>query len=260
MIIGNYKIVEKISEGSFGRTYRGEHSLLKTPVCVKEEIAFHATKDVRYKDWFREEARILFDINHPLLPNCKDYFESDDNQIMVMSFVPGDSLDKIVSKNGFIDDEHICWIMMRCLDALAYLHNKKRIIHCDIKPQNIILNTKDHDAFIVDLGLCSVAPTGHTKPKGGSQFFMPPEFELGKPPLPAADIYSLGKVAVYLSGGSAATGANNMIEPLKSLIARMIRHDPMARPQDTVQVSQEILELRKSVWARTSTLEEIKFK
>lgn len=259
MNVGNYKILSVLSEGSFGRTYRAEHTLLKTVVCLKEEIAFHATGDVRYQEWFREEAKLLFDINHPLLPNCKDYFESPD-QLMVMSFVPGDSLDKIVNKNGFIDDEHICWILMRCSDALAYLHHKKKIIHCDIKPQNIILNTKEHDAFIVDLGLCAVAPMGYTKPKGGSQFFMPPEFELGKPPLPAADIYSLGKVAVYLSGGNAATGVSLLIDPLKELVNRMIRQDPMARPQSIMEVNEEIIEIRKKVWGRLSTLEEIKFK
>lgn len=260
MNIGNYKIVRQISEGSFGRTYLGCHNFLNINVCLKEEIAFHATGDLRYKDWFREEAKLLFDINHPLLPNCKDYFESSDDQIMIMSFVPGDSLDKIVAKNGFVDDEHICWILMRCCDALAYLHHKKRIIHCDIKPQNIILNTQEHDAFLVDLGLCSVAPMAQTKPKGGSQFFMPPEFELGKPPLPCADIYSLGKVAIYLSGGNPATGANKMMKPLKDLVNQMIRQDPLARPQDVLEINSAILELRKKVWNRISTLEEIKFK
>lgn len=265
MNIGSYKILSVLSEGSFGRTYRAEHCLLKTTVCVKEEIAFHATGDARYQEWFKEEAKLLFDIHHPLLPNCKDYFElpNDQNtydQLMVMSFVPGDSLDKIINKNGFIDDEHICWILMRCLDALAYLHHKKKIIHCDIKPQNIILNTKDHDAFIIDLGLCSVAPMAQTKPKGGSEFFMPPEFELGRPPLPAADIYSLGKVAIYLSGGNPATGVNNLIPPLNELISKMIRQDPLARPQSVIEINEEIIEIRKKVWGRLSTLEEIKFK
>lgn len=259
MNIGSYKLLSKISEGSFGRTYLAEHLLLKNLVCIKEEIGFHATGDVRYKDWFREEAKLLFDINHPLLPNCKDYFESPE-QIMVMSFIPGDSLDKIVTKNGFIDDEHICWILMRCADALAYMHHKKKIIHCDIKPQNIILNTKEHDAFLVDLGLCAVAPIAQTKPKGGSQFFMPPEFELGKPPIPASDIYSLGKVAIYLAGGNVATGTSKIIEPLKILINKMIRQDVLARPQNVVEISEEILDIRKKVWGRLSTLEEIKYR
>lgn len=259
MNIGSYKLLNKISEGSFGRTYLGKHISLNTDVCIKEEIGFHATGDVRYKDWFREEAKLLFDINHPLLPHCKDYFESPD-QIMVMSFIPGDSLDKVVAKNGFIDDEHICWILTRCIDALSYLHHKKKIVHCDIKPQNIILNTKEHDASIVDLGLCSVAPVAQTKPKGGSQFFMPPEFESGKPPIPASDIYSLGKVAIYLSGGNVATGSSKIVDPLRILINKMIRQDPLARQQNVVEISEEILDIRKRVWGRISTLEEIKFR
>jgi serine/threonine protein kinase len=253
--IGNYTLLKKISEGSFGRTYFAEHSILKSKVCIKEEI----TENKIYQDWFREEARLLWDICHPSLPTLKDYFESPD-QVMVMSFILGDSLDKVVEKHGFIDDEHLCWILQRCLDAMSYLHYKG-IVHCDIKPQNIILNTKEHNAILVDFGLSAVKSGANTKPKGGTEFYLPPEFELGKPPIPASDIYSLGKVAVFLAGGNPATGSLPYInDSLKELIYEMIRHDPMHRPSDARELSEKILELRKKQWGRVSTLEEIKFK
>lgn len=252
--IGNYQIIKTIAEGAFGRTYYAEHKELRVPVCIKQE----STGDSIYQSWFREEARLLWDVCHPSLPTLKDYFESPD-QIMVMSFVQGDSLDKVVAKNGFIDDEHICWILQRCLDALSYLHYKG-IVHCDIKPQNIILHIKEHNAVIVDFGLCTIKPGAQTKPKGGTQYYMPPEYPLGKPPLPAGDIYSLGKVAVYLSGGNPASGNMKVVEPLASLLQKMIRQDPLTRPQDARELSAEILDIRKSIWGRTSTLEEIKYK
>lgn len=252
--IGNYTIVRNLSEGAFGRTYYAEHSILKTPVCLKQE----ATGDRTFKSWFREEAKLLWDVCHPSLPTLKDYFESPE-QIMVMSFVPGDNLEKVKKERGAVDDEHICWILQRCLDALSYLHYKG-IVHCDIKPQNIILHTHEHNAIIVDFGLCTVGPDAHTKPKGGTEDYLPPEFLLGKPPIPASDIYSLGKVAVFLSGGNPATGKGKFCKPLEDLVNRMIRLDPLARPQDAREINNEISRIRKDVWGRISTLEEIKFK
>lgn len=254
MNVGNYNIVRTLSEGAFGRTYYAEHAILKTPVCLKQE----ATGDPMYQRWFREEAKLLWDVCHPSLPTLKDYFESPE-QIMVMSFIQGDSLDKVKKDHGAVDDEHICWILQRCLDALSYLHYKG-IVHCDIKPQNIILHTREHNAIIVDFGLCTVGPDAYSKPKGGTEYYMPPEFPLGKPPLPAGDIYSLGKVAVYLSGGNPATGTSKLCEPLAALVGRMIRQDPLSRPQDARSLSNEITKIRKQVWGRISTLEEIKFK
>ena len=251
--IGNYDIISKISEGSFGITYKAKHSKLGKLVCAKQE----ATGDTLYQKWFREEAMLLWDINHPSLPTLKDYIETNDEQMIVMSFINGDSIDKVVKKNGCIDEEHICWILQRLLDALSYLHYNG-VIHCDIKPQNIILNFKEHNAILVDFGLCTVGSTANTQPKGGTEYYMPPEFELGKPPLPASDIYSLGKIAIYLSGGNVATGTNKLTM-LKDLVAEMIRYDPLARPQTANEILSRIVEIRRKTFGRTSTLEEIKF-
>lgn len=256
MIIGNYKIIKELSEGSFGRTYYAEHVLLKNPICLKEEI----TKDPIFMEWFKTEAKLLWDIHHPSLPTLKDYFEINDRQYIAMSFIEGDSLTKITQQKGFIDDEHICWILQRCLDALSYLHYNG-VIHCDIKPENIILDIPKHNAIIVDFGMSSIAPGKKTLPKGGTEFYMPPEFKLGKPPIPSVDIYSLGKVALFLTGGNVQNNKFPVMKPeLKSLIEEMIRQDPLARSQEVDSINKRIQKLRMSIWGRPSTKEEIKFR
>jgi serine/threonine-protein kinase len=256
--IGAYKVLKQISEGAFGRTFLGQHSLLGTKVCLKQE----KTGDPTYKQLFEAEARLLWDIRHVSLPTLKDYYDAPEyGQVMAMSFIEGDDLEDLVLKRGAIDDEHICWILQRVLDALSYLHHR-RVIHCDIKPQNIILDIPAHNAVLVDFGLYVADPDARTQPKGGTAFYLPPEFLLGLPPLPAADLYSLGMTAVRMSGGDIRTGVlpKDMHPDLAAFIGGMIRRDPMARPQAAGPLNDALSALRKKVFGRGSTLEEFKMR
>ncbi len=257
MQIGNYLIKKTIAEGSFGRTYLAEHVLLKVPVCIKQE----STLKPEYQAWFKQEARLLWDINHTSLPSLKDYIETTDQQLIVMSFIKGKTLDKIVEENGFIDDEHLCWILQRCLDGLSYLHYKG-LIHCDLKPQNIILNIEEHNATIIDFGMVVDGPNAITKPKGGTNGYMPPEFLQGKPPIPQSDLFSLGKVMMYLSGGNIVTNQlpESMCKELKYLLLWMTRFDPLARPENTIEINNLISTLRMKIWNRSSTVDMISYR
>lgn len=256
MRIGNYKVIKQISEGSFGRTFLGTHMVNGKKVCLKQD----KTGDPVFQDLFRQEADLLWDLHHVSLPTAKDRIEDPNfGPVVVMSFIEGEDLQTIVERGGAIDPEHVCWILQRILDALSYLHYHK-VIHCDIKPQNIILDIPVHNAVLVDFGLYVKNPDQMSKAKGGTQFFMPPEFLQGLPPLPASDLYSLGMTAVHLLGGNVQTGTipRHVPAPLRSLIERMIRRDPLARPQDARTLNYELAQLRKAVFGRSSTQEAFK--
>jgi serine/threonine-protein kinase len=256
--VGQYEVVRKIGEGTFGRTFYATHRLLGTPVCIKQE----KTGDAVFRQLFEQEAKLLWGLRHASLPTLKDYYdERDFGQMMVMSFIEGDSLRTMVERDGPVDDEHVCWILQRVLDAMSYLHYHG-VIHCDVKPDNIICHTREHNAVLVDFGLYAANPDGTTRAKGGTDNYMPPEFANGLPPIPASDIYSLGKTAVSLLGGRPETGAlpPDVPKPLGALVDAMIRHDPRSRPQDARLLAGDIAEVRQRVWGRQSTLEEFKFK
>ncbi len=258
MKIGNYQVERQISEGAFGRTFLGRHRLLGEPVCIKQE----KTGDPAYMDLFREEAKILWGIHHVSLPTLKDYLEHPDfGQVAVMSYIEGESLADVLQRKGPVHDEHICWILQRVLDALSYLHYM-RAVHCDIKPANIILDIPTHNAVLVDFGLTIVGPGADARAKGGTPHFIPPEFQQGLPPIPASDIFSLGMTAVALSGGNVMNGAlpQDMDPRLSTFIAKMIRRDPMARPQDARKLNQELAGLRKTIFGRTATREAFKLR
>lgn len=251
--VGNYEIVRMISEGSFGRTFYGRHRRLGKPVCIKQE----KTGDPIFMDLFRKEAALLWDIKHESLPTVKEYYELPDfGQLIVMSFIEGDSLQDLVERDGFIDDEHICWILQRLLEAVSYLHYHK-VIHCDIKPQNIILNIAEHNAVLVDFGLCVVDPGAKTLAKGGTQYYIPPEFEKRFTPIPPSDLYSLGMTAVFMAGGNIRTGGlpSDMRPELIAFIQKMIRRDPLARPQDARRLNMELTKLRRALFGRSSSKE-----
>ena len=117
--LGNYEIVRQIAEGGFGRTYEARHRILGEKACVKQNL--HVSKDD--EKLLREEARLLWNIHHYLLPAMRDYFPAPDGSfIMVMSFVEGKTLEDAVKKHQAIHPEDVCWVTQRTLNALNYLH------------------------------------------------------------------------------------------------------------------------------------------
>jgi len=270
MDIGNYKVKKQIGEGAFGRTFKGVHKLLKVTACIKQE----KTGEKPYTELFREEAAILAKLRHPSLPSFIDYLEEPlpVGQILILSFIEGVPLDEFVrteiNSDGEpivkkpIDDEHICWIVDRLLSALSYLHGRWQIVHCDMKPGNIILDVEDHNASIIDLGMAAWKPDEWSKSKGGTPGFLPPEFSSGFPPIPASDIYSLGKIICSISGGDPLRGSlpDDMNPELKKFFEPWIRHDPKQRPQNCDKLRTDLMKLRRKVFGSSTCKEKFKFR
>lgn len=255
MKIGSYEILSKLGEGSFGRTFLAKHSLLGYKVVLKQE----KTADPPFMKLFEEEARMLQGMLHHGFPTLLDYFDTPDfGQVMALNYIEGITGDKLKP----VTDEHLCWILDRILQNLSYLHSHKKIIHCDLKPENIIINTKDHLVSIIDLGVSMGGIKATSKAKGGTQGFMPPEFELGLPPVTSSDIYSVGKIAIALTGGDVMAGEPpaDMNGDLKKIIRQMLLRDPRQRPIDANQLRGVFMDIRKKVWGRSATVEEIKYR
>src|SRR4030095_3744336 len=147
---GRYRIVGKLGEGGMGAVYEALDERLDATVALKETLF----TDERLRKQFEREARLLARMHHPALPRVSDHFAEGDGQFLVMPFIPGDDLSKMMAlKNGpFPPDQVLTW-GDQLLDALDYLHTQDpQIIHRDIKPQNLKLTGRGQ-IILLDFGL-----------------------------------------------------------------------------------------------------------
>ena len=151
--IGNYEIVNQLAEGGFGKTYLGKHLVLNEPVCIK----IPHENDSLFVEILLEEAKSIWDLRHYSLPVMRDIIKEPDRIGLVMSYIPGKTLEKIVEKVGPLEPEHVAWIVDRSLNVMQYLHYNE-VIHGDVKPQNIIIQPNTHQIVLVDFGLSAIKP------------------------------------------------------------------------------------------------------
>jgi serine/threonine protein kinase len=227
-IVGNYRIIEQIAEGGFGKTYRGEQIHLGAPVCLKHGH-YISPQDEKL---LMEEAASIWDLRHYSIPTMRDFFKMDDGSpVLVMSYVPGPTLEQIIKKVGKLDPEHVCWIAERSLNALKYLHYNG-VVHGDVKPQNIIIQPESHMIVLVDYGLSIIRPSWDSKSKGYTPYFASPEQIAGKTLIPESDLYSLGITMIYALGGDIETKRvpASVPDSLCKFIRKLVVRDVIYRP------------------------------
>lgn len=230
-IVGNYRIIAEIAEGGFGTTYRGENIVAGEPVCIKHCRHVSAA----YERVLIDEAKAIWDLRHYSLPVMRDFLRLDDGSLaLVMSYIPGMTLEQIVQKAGRIDPESLSWIVERVLNALMYLHYNG-VVHGDIKPQNIIVQPDKHAVVLVDFGLSVVKPTSTSDAKGFTPVFCSPEQLTGSPLLPESDFYSLAKTMLFALSGSVESVERlevpeDLPDALCDFIKRLLVKSVLGRP------------------------------
>lgn len=229
-VIGSYRILEKIAEGGFGVTYKAEHTTLGSLVCLKHASHISAEDE----ELLFGEARAMWDLRHFSIPAVRDVVRMPDKSVaLVMSYVPGLTLEQIIRKNypDGIDPEHVAWITERILNVLKYLHYHG-VVHGDVKPQNVIIQNDDHTVVLVDYGLSAIKPSRSDTTKGYTPLFAAPEQIEGKALVPETDLYGLGMTMIYALGGDIEHVKVPGTTPkhLCQLIKDFIRRDVLSRP------------------------------
>jgi serine/threonine protein kinase len=252
MQIGNYEIIKSIGEGGFARTYLGEHKILGEKACLKQNLNI-TNEDT---ELFMREAKLMWDIHHYSLPSVRDFFPAGDGSyVLAMSYVPGNDLEKIVTEKGPIHPEDVCWISQRMLGGLQYLHYNG-IVHCDVKPQNVIIQPREHNAVLVDYGLSAFRPKGDTKPVGYTPAYVAPELANGNPPTPASDYYGVGLTMIFAFGGNIIDKScpSGVPDALKDFVDELIRYDPKERPDwEKTDLIERLSDIRLKVFKRKHT-------
>lgn len=165
-----YTLIEQIGSGGGGIVYKAYHERLHSYVVVKQ------VKD-RVKGILdaRGEADVLKNIKHTRLPRVYDFLEIDGEIFTVMDFIPGESLDKVLLREGRFSQKEVFTWTLRLAEALSYLHSQKPpVIHSDIKPANVML-TPDRDVCLIDFNVSLAFDQGMRMSAGVSGSYSPPE-------------------------------------------------------------------------------------
>lgn len=193
-----------LGSGTFGVVMAG--SFVGTPVAVK--VAKNSSARRGQKE-LMNELRVLRYVRHPNIAVFHGAcFDSCGSIAIVLELVRGTRLDLYLKQGceiAGVGDEIRYSLLLDISRAVAYLHTRQpSIVHGDLKPTNMLVEHPRHSPSIklLDFGLARVL-TPHALPLGGTVMWMAPELLIrgARPPAPAADIFSFGRVAFFVTTG-----------------------------------------------------------
>ncbi|XP_062972829.1 serine/threonine-protein kinase 36 [Elgaria multicarinata webbii] len=219
-----YHVLEMIGEGSFGRVYKGRRKYSAQVVALKF-IPKVGRSQKELKN-LQREIEIMRGLHHPNIVQMLDSFETDKEVVVVTDYAEGE-LFQILEDDGNLPEEQVQGIASQLVSALYYLHSH-RILHRDMKPQNILLG-KGGVIKLCDFGFAramSIHTMVLTSIKG-TPLYMSPELVEEKPYDHTADLWSVGCILYELYVGTPPFYTNSIFQ-LVSLIIK----DPIKWPKN----------------------------
>jgi eukaryotic-like serine/threonine-protein kinase len=196
--LGNYRLVRLLGEGGFAQVYLGEHVYLKTYAAIKvlqTQLASHK------QEAFLAEARSIARLKHVNIVRVLEFGVENNTPFLVMDYAPNGSLRQHHPIGTRLPTVEVLPYVKQVAAALQYAHNHN-LIHRDVKPENMLLGTRNQ-LLLSDFGIAQVVQSTHDQNSQeivGTITYMAPE-QLQDKSLPASDQYALGAVVYeWLTG------------------------------------------------------------
>ncbi|HKD18029.1 MAG TPA: serine/threonine-protein kinase, partial [Thermoanaerobaculia bacterium] len=196
-----YRVKSLLGIGGMGAVYLVHDKDLDRDVALKL-IRSDIAEDPDTLERFKREIQLSSRVTHPNVLRVFDLGESDGIKFLTMQFVDGRDLSTILKKQGKLPNERLLKIFRQVAEGLKAAHDQG-VIHRDLKPQNIMIDSHDH-VYVTDFGLAKHAEQSGMTQTGaviGTPFYMSPEQVKGEPVDQRSDIYALGVILYQMAAG-----------------------------------------------------------
>jgi len=237
VLSNRYEILEEVGIGGMATVYKAKCNLLNRYVAVKvlkDEFA----KDAEFVKRFRAEAQSAAALTHPNIVSVYDVGEENGINYIVMELLTGDTLKDYIERNGKLSNETTLKFASQIASALEAAHSNK-IIHRDIKPQNIVLANNNTIAKVTDFGIAKMSSKDTITSSSstiGSVHYFSPEHAKGCYTDEKSDIYSLGVVMYEMATGVLPFNADTPV----TVALKQIQENPI-EPKEIVETISESL-------------------
>jgi len=206
-----YELLAQQGAGGMSVIYKAVDRELQRIVAIKI-LRPSLTQDPSFLEKFRSEARSVANLSHPNIVTVHDVGSQDSAHYIVMEFVDGQDLKKIIRARGALPVDRAVNLAIDICAGIGYAH-RSGLVHADVKPQNILV-TKQDIVKVTDFGIAQALSDTQPQPRAsvvwGSPHYFAPEQARGEPPTPAADVYAIGIVIFeMLTGRLPYVGSNH---------------------------------------------------
>ncbi|MFI7642782.1 protein kinase [Nonomuraea sp. NPDC049400] len=239
-LAGRYRLDTRIGAGGMGEVWRGEDIVLARTVAVKVLLPGR-TQDPGFVARFQGEARAMATINHAGV--VYDYGVSGDTVYLVMKFVDGEPLDRLLARLGRIPPQAAMELIAQAASALQAVHDQG-IVHRDVKPGNLLVQ-RDGTLVLTDFGIARSDLANRLTDAGmvlGTAAYCAPEQAEGAPVTPAVDIYALGVVAYECLVGQRPFDGDSAV----TIALKHIREAPPPLPAEIPSAVRTLVEVALS--------------
>ena len=264
--IDRFVIKARLGSGGMGEVFLADDTLLKRPVAMKAIRPDHG-QDMDFRKRLLREAERASQLNDEHIARIYDVLEHDGHAFIIMEYVEGQTLRARLGKP--LAPKEFFSLAEQCLAGVAAAH-QRGILHCDLKPENIMI-TPEGLIKILDFGLACHAAAQETRDSvsfssthiGGTLAYMSPEVLNGQTPDRRADIFSLGvilyealtgshpfrdglalRTAGRIMGEAPYPISGPLLAGLDVVILRMLAKDPVSRYQSCAEALADIRAVR----------------
>ncbi len=219
-----YKIIKPIGFGGMATVYLAEDQVSKTYVAVKIMDSRLST-DKKFVQRFQQEANIGKRLDHPNIPKVFEWGVQDEYYYIVMEFVQGKSLRQIMRDEKVLDLSTAMELMQQILQSLSYAYGMGIKAHRDIKPDNIMIESKTQRVKIMDFGIAKMESSQltHATMMFSANYAAPEQLLPQKFPQGVnhyTDLYALAMIFYELLSGRAPFYGESSVEVIQQQLKK----------------------------------------